>query len=105
MDIPPIGDTQLSWPKQVVKPTFMFLLTLPEKERIERLSRRASIEGIAETFEESNIRIQSDIANKINLVYKRLGALEILISASDSVDDVVMKIVEYIDDFVNKKNK
>jgi hypothetical protein len=35
MDIPPIGDTQMLWPKQVVKPTFMFLLTLPEKERIE----------------------------------------------------------------------
>jgi hypothetical protein len=38
-------------------------------------------------------------------VYKRLGALEILISALDSVDDVVMKIIEYIDDFVNKKNE
>lgn len=105
MDIPPIGDTQLLWPKLVVKPTFMFLLTLPEKERIERLSRRASIEGIAETFEESNIRIQSDVANKINLVYKRLDAIEILISPLDSVDDVVMKIVEHIDAFVNKKNE
>jgi thymidylate kinase len=104
MDIPPIGDTQFIWPKQLTKPTFMFLLTLPEKERIERLNKRASI-GVAETLEESNIRMQPDIASKINKVYKRLGAVEIAISISDSVDDVVIKIAQHLDDFVTKKNE
>jgi hypothetical protein len=65
------------------------------------LNRRVS-SGVAETVEESNIRMQPDIASKINEVYKRLGAVEIVISISDGIDDVVMTIAQYLDDFVAK---
>lgn len=104
MSLPPLDDLCYKWPKELLKPTYMFLLRLPEKERVNRLNQRALHEGVSETVEESKIRIQLDTGNRINEVYKRLGAIEIPLSVTDSTDDVVIKILQYlsiVDDNVN----
>lgn len=89
-ELPPTDDPVYSWPKELPKPDYMFLLTLPEKDR---LIRRASRLTVEETIEEKRIRMEPKISERINEVYRRLGCIEIQLVATDNIDDVIQKIV------------
>jgi dTMP kinase len=89
-ELPPIDDPVYIWPKELPKPDYMFLLTLPEKDR---LIRRASRLTIEETVEEKRIRMEPKISERINEVYIRLGCTEIQLVSSDDIDNVIQKIL------------
>ena len=92
--LPPISDDVYKWPKELPLPTYMFLLTLPESDRIDRLVKRTSI---PETKEERDIKNQPATGERINEAFRRMGCIEIPLLSTDCVDKVVQKIVEKLD--------
>lgn len=93
--LPKEGDEELIWPNELYRPTFMFYLELPEADRLLRRSNRECT--LAETAEEAYLREHPDIAERINAMYTLLGCTRILISATDSPDEVVDKIIYLIE--------
>lgn len=99
-ELPPVDDPVYNWPKELPKPDYMFLLTLPEKDR---LIRRASRLTVEETAEEMRIRMEPKISERINEVYRRLGCTEIKLVLTDDIDDVIQKILLELRDEINPK--
>ena len=97
-ELPPLDDPVYSWPLELPKPDYMFLLTLPEKDRV---IRRASRLTVDETVEEKRIRMEPAISDRINEVYRRLGCAEIPLILTDSIDDVIQKILAELSKEIN----
>jgi thymidylate kinase len=91
--LPARGDEAYSWPAELYRPTCMFVLVLPEADRI---ARRQSRTSVAETDEEKLLRETPAIPQRINAVYEHIGCTRIDIVASDSVEEVVRKVVQAI---------
>ena len=88
--LPEPGDDAYLWPAELHKPTYMVLLTLPQHDRIER---RASRLEVPETAEEAVLRLDADVAERINEAYRRFGCVEVKLTTGDSVDAVVDKVL------------
>lgn len=86
-----LEDTEYSWPTQLYKPDFMFLLKLPQEERIRRIKQRTDI---PETREEKILAQNELICDRINIAYERFGCQPI--DASGTVESVVDQIIQYI---------
>ena len=88
--LPARDDPQFSWPTELYKPTCMFVLVLPEEDRV---ARRQSRTTVAETVEEKLLRENPAIPVRINNCYEALGCTRIELLGSDDVDKVVNKVL------------
>eukprot|EP01041_Mallomonas_annulata_P009686 gene9686-20134_t len=88
--LPPLDCGAYDWPAELNRPTHMFLITLPEEDRIIRRSSRTSIQ---ETEEEAILRRNQAFSSKINEAYRRLGCKEIAISVNDDTETIVNRIM------------
>lgn len=95
-DLPEQSNNVYNWPSELYKPDFMFVLTMNETDRIERLVKRSSICGETLTQEDILIRSNPAISERINIAYKHLGCVEIIVEKTDSTSDIVNKITNYI---------
>ena len=87
--VPDSSDTIFSWPVELYKPDFMFVLVLPETDRV---ARRASRVTVAENAEEKMLRENPRICERINAMYARFGCTVVNITATESVDEVAGKL-------------
>jgi thymidylate kinase len=88
--LPDKGTKAYEWPAQLPKADFMVLLSLSQEERIKR---RASRVGEAETAEEALLRQRPEVAERINEAYRRFGCIEVPLKADDGPEVVVDKIL------------
>ena len=88
VDLPAPGDPVYEYPAGLARPTYSFVLTLPEDIRVERREGRLDV---PETAEEALLRERSAISGRINEAYKRFGCVEI--SALGTPHDVVQRIL------------
>ena len=86
--LPPRGDAAYAWPPALHRPTHCFLLMLPEEQR---LARRAGRIEIAETEEEAALRLNPEVAARVNEAYRRFGCIEI--SAEGGVGEVADRVL------------
>mmetsp|Transcript_25801 Transcript_25801/g.43049 ORF Transcript_25801/g.43049 Transcript_25801/m.43049 type:complete len:331 (+) Transcript_25801:40-1032(+) len=91
--LPPAGDTSLDWPSELYKPTYVFVLVLPEAARLRR--RQSRVES-NETSEEALLREDSRIPERINRMYELLGCHRVDLLESEGVDAVVDKLLDVI---------
>ena len=95
--LPPAGDAAWpAWPPTLERPTHMFVLVLPQAERVARLGRRVAASGNAdpETAEEAELRRSAALCSSINAAFERLGCVRV--SAEGSAEEVVERIAGLI---------
>ncbi len=95
--LPPAGDAKWpAWPSTLERPTHMFVLVLPQAERVARLAKRVatSRNDETETAEEAELRQSAALCSSINAAFERLGCVRV--SAEGSAEDVVDRIAGLI---------
>lgn len=88
LELPPEGGPEYEWPPELLRPTFMFQLVLPEAERLERRAGRADV---AETREEAELREDSAKAARVSEAFRRVGC--VCVSAAGSTKEIVARIL------------
>jgi len=89
--LPAAGDAAYAWPPELLRPTHMLQLVLPEEQRLER---RAARLGTPETREEEQLRLDAQFAARVREAYARMGCVEV--SAEGGADAVVDRLLAAI---------
>lgn len=95
-ELPTIADKVFDWPKHLYKPDYMFVLTMNESDRIERLVNRSIKENNQLSKEDIQIKSNPLISERINQVYRNIGCIEIKVKKTDTTEMICQKIIEYI---------
>jgi dTMP kinase len=91
--LPDATDALVAWPTELYRPDYMFVLLLPEADRV---ARRASRVAEAENDEERLLRESPNICDRINRLYSLFGCIPVNILATETVEDVVDKLMLFI---------
>jgi thymidylate kinase len=96
IELPLINDKMFEWPEKLYKPDYMFVLTMSESDRINRLCSR-SIE-CRENLTKEDILIRSNplISERINQIYRNIGCIEIKVNKEDTTEMIIDKIISNI---------
>ena len=95
-ELPTIGSDVYSWPKDLFKPEYMFVLTMDETDRIERLINRSIKQNNQLSKEDMQIKSNPFISERINQIYRNIGCIEIKVNKTDTTEMICDKIKEYI---------
>ena len=95
-ELPNIADNVYSWPKDLYKPEYMFLLTMDESDRVERLINRSIKQNNELSKEDIEIKSNPLISERINQVYRNIGCIEIKVKKTDTPEMICQKIIKYI---------
>lgn len=105
-ELPKIADDVYAWPKDLIQPDYMFVLTMNESDRIDRLINRSIEQNNELSKEDIQIKSNSLISERINQIYKNIGCIEIKVNKLDTTEMIASKIMDYIfnDDAFNAKS-
>jgi hypothetical protein len=92
------------WPEKLYKPDYMFVLTMNESDRIDRLHSRSASCGDKLTKEDILIRSNPLISERINQIYRNIGCIEIKVNKSDTTDMIINKIMSNIEPIIELIN-
>lgn len=79
----------------IFKPSYIFVLTMNENDRIERLNNRCKNLNCEPTTIDHLIN-NTDISVNINYIYKKNGCIEIVVDKNDSSELICNKIIDFI---------
>ncbi|KAM6123242.1 UMP-CMP kinase 2, mitochondrial [Pterocles gutturalis] len=92
-DLPPAHDEVYQWPKDLLKPDLVLLLTVDAEERVRRLQRR----GLEKTKEEAELEANSLFRQRVEESYRRMvnpACREV--DASPSREEVLKTVLQLI---------
>jgi thymidylate kinase len=97
IELPPINDKLFEWPEKLYKPDYMFVLTMSESDRIDRLCSRSIEHKEQLTKEDIMIRSNPLISERINQIYRNIGCIEIKVNKEDTTEMIINKIISNIE--------
>ncbi|NXQ98824.1 CMPK2 kinase, partial [Sagittarius serpentarius] len=92
-DLPPAHDQVYQWPKDLLKPDLVLLLTVDPEERVQRLQRR----GLEKTREEAELEANTLFRQRVEESYRRMvnpACQEV--DASPSKEEVLKTVLQLI---------
>lgn len=90
-ELPSEGSPEYAWPSELLRPTHMIQLVLPE---VDRIARRASRRSVAETPEEAELREDAARSARVSEAFTRMGCVSV--SAEGTTAEVVQRILDLI---------
>lgn len=104
IELPPINDEMFAWPEKLYKPDYMFVLTMSESDRIDRLCSRSIERGENLTKEDILIRSNPLISERINQIYRNIGCIEIKVKKEDTTEMIIDKVISNIELIIKSIN-